>query len=78
MTLRFLMNFKVCYDHLAGIAWKWNYVGVTAVSFPNRKGCPIALLNDVNVQNEVKLKKVTQFPIDFLQFADGASIPGIM
>ena len=63
---------------MVGIAWKWNYVGVTAVSFLNRKGCSVALLNNVNVQNEIKLKKVTQFPTDFLQFADGASIPGIM
>ena len=33
---------------------------------------------NVNVKNEIKLKKVAHCPIDFLQFADGASIPGIV
>ena len=33
---------------------------------------------DVNVKNEIKLREVTQFRIDFFQFADGALIPGIV
>ena len=37
---------------------------------------PFRSAYNVNVKNEIKLKKVTQLQIDFLQFADGASIPG--
>ena len=31
-----------------------------------------------DAKNEIKLWKVTQFPIDFFQLADGALIPGIV
>ena len=37
---------------------------------------PFQSVYNVNVKNEIKLKKVTQLQIDFLQFANGASIPG--
>ena len=43
-----------------------------AVASPFRNACNVA------VRNEIKLKKVTQLRIDFLQFADGAPIPGIV
>ena len=43
-----------------------------AVESPFRNVC------NVNVKNEIKLKRVTQRRIDFLQLADGAPIPGIV
>ena len=39
---------------------------------------PLRNVYKVNVKDEIKLKKVTQLRIDFLQFADGAPIPGIV
>ena len=37
---------------------------------------PVRSVYNVNVRNKIKLKEVTQLQIDFLQFADEASIPG--
>ena len=37
---------------------------------------PLRNVYKVNVKDEIKLKKVTQLRIDFLQFANGAPIPG--